>query len=482
MTLYPDQSDFLTRLRISLRSHRAVLGQAATGFGKTQVATVATLNATSRGLRVVFLCHRDILVEQTSATFTAHGIPHSFVAAGKPYNPFAHVHIASVGTLKNRVEKIPEPHLVICDECHHLSARTWRKIFNGWNQAKWLGLTATPWRLDGSGLGEFFTEMVIGPSVEWLIKAGRLSDYDAYAPSAPDLAGVHSRAGDYVHSELEELMDRGALIGDMVAHYRRYACGEKQTTLKRAIYFAVGVSHSQNIAAAFRGAGIAAEHLDAGSSTVERIAAARRFASGETPVITNVDLFGEGYDLASQAGCDVTIEAVGLARPTQSLGLHLQQCGRALRYKNGQRAIILDHAGNLLRHGLPDMERDWTLEARDKKAGRKEVGAAVRQCMSCFGVFAAGKLACPYCGSPVLLESREPEHVDADLDAVDKAAILEAARVERRERGQAKSLEELREFGRRKGYNERWAEHVFNARKAKREKPVDKSYEEMRLW
>lgn len=488
IALHDYQSACLHRVRVALRQHRAVLLCAPTGSGKTAMATVMTGNAAAKQLRVAFLCHRDFLVEQTSATFEAHGIFHSFIAAGRRYNPFAPVYIASVSTLANRIADMPEPDLVICDECHHLPARTWSQIAAAWKSARWIGLTATPWRLDGSGFDKFFGELVLGPSVAWLIEQGQasggktgLSDYEAYSIAAPDMAGIHTRAGDYVKAEIAELMDRRALIGDMVSHYKALAGG------RRAVYFAVGIAHSQNIAASFRDAGIPAEHLDASHSTVERIAAAVRFASGETQVLTNVDLFGEGYDLAAQARMPVTIDCVGLARPTQSLGLHLQQIGRSLRPKSdGSKALILDHAGNLLRHGLPDQEREWSLAPREKTRGGKGAPKApIRECASCLGAFPVGLDHCPYCGTVVETTSREAEQVDGSLEKLDVEAARQAAR---KEQGEARSIAALIALAQSRGYAkpEKWAAHIYTARQtkrqAKRDTPLDKSYEEMKLW
>lgn len=480
LTLTPDQSEFLSGIRVQLRTYRRVLGQAPTGFGKAVVGTVMAGNAVARGLTVGFICHRDFLLDQTSATFTGHGISHGFIAAGRPFNPFSQVWIGSVGTLHKRLDRVPEPQVLIVDEGHHGVARTWRTILDRWQTCKVIFLSATPWRLDGSGLDDICDVMVEGPTVAWLMEHGRLSRYKAYAPGGPDLSGVHSRAGDFVNSELAELMDRNAIIGDMVAHYRRYACdGDSK---KRAIYYGVSVVHSRHIRDAFVSAGISAEHLDADNSSQERSAAACRFASGETSVLTNVDLFGEGYDLAAQAGVNVSVECVGLARPTQSLGLHLQQVGRALRPK-AEPAIILDHAGNLLRHGLPDDEREWSLAARQKKKGGPSEKAACRTCPSCFAAFPIHTMICPSCGLGVVAQPREAEQVEGELQEVDVEALRRARKEEERE---ARTEDDLVKLGESRGYAnpEGWARKKMELRdvwRSKRAPPVE-SLEQMRYW
>jgi DNA repair protein RadD len=169
------------------------------------------------------------------------------------------------------------------------------------------------------------------------------------------MAGVRSVAGDYNVADLELAVRRSVLVGDIIQHYLDRAPG------RRGIYFTVSVAYSRELAATFRDAGIPAEHIDGKHSTAHRLEAARRFALGETMILTNCSLFSEGYDLSSQAGIEANVEMVGLLRPTQSLALHIQQMGRSLRPKPYP-AIILDHVGNVLRHGLPDTGHDWTLD------------------------------------------------------------------------------------------------------------------------
>lgn len=473
--LHPDQEDFLQRVRLALRSHRTVLGQAATGFGKTAVGTVIAGNVVDKGNRVGWINHRDFLIDQTSQSFDRHGVFHSYVASGRRFNPLAPAWIASVGTLVNRLDRVPEPAVLLVDEAHHGPAATWKRILTYWRNCKIIGLSATPWRLDGSGLDSLFSEMVCGPSVRWLIENGRLSDYRAFSLGAPDMTDVHSRAGDYVTAEVEELMDRRALLGDMVGHYRKHANG------LRAIYFAVSVAHSKHLAETFNASGIKALHLDAGSSTAERSHAARRFASGSLDVLTNVDLFGEGYDLSAHAGCDVTIEAVGLARPTQSLGMHLQQIGRALRPKANP-AIVLDHAGNLLRHGLPDDDREWSLRPRDK-GKKKDAPAAVpvKQCPACFLVNAASAQRCRYCGAEFPVVGREAEQVDGELKEIDVQA---ARRRKSAEEWSCKTVPDLIALGTTRGYTSpvEWAAKIWTLREAQGKRIAAERARQLRLW
>ena len=209
-----------------------------------------------------------------------------------------------------------------------------------------------------------------------------------------------------------------------------------------------------------------AVHLDATMKKTDRKAASRAFADGQIDVLWNVDLFGEGYDLAAQAGRDVTVEAVILARPTQSVGLHRQQVGRALRRKD-QPAVILDHSGNTLRHGLPCDEIEWSLADRQKKKkGDEEAAIAIRQCPKCFTVHRPAP-RCTFCGHVYEIRQREIDVIEDDLAEVDVATLR---RNRLREQSGAHTLEDLIELGRRRNYKhpEKWAAHLMTARMAGR--------------
>lgn len=470
INLRPYQSKIIDETRIALRSHPAVMIQLATGGGKTCIAATMLGTARERGKRAWFLAHRDFLLEQTSRTFDAVGIPHAFIAAGRMQDASEAIQIVSVQTLGRRLRRYQPPDLIVWDEAHHVAARTYRQIREWSNGARHIGLSATPARLDGKGLDKYFGAIVLGPSVSELIREGYLSAYRAFAPSSHiHLEGLHTVAGDYDRGELASVMDTGQIIGDMVRHYKSHAGG------KRALYFAVSINHSQHIAATFQAAGVPAIHLDGNSTTAERIQAAQAFARGDIRVISNVDLFGEGYDLASQAGLpsasEVTIEAVGLARPTQSLALHLQQVGRALRPKP-EPAIILDHAGNLLRHGLPDQPRTWTLAGIERGKKKDATTAPIRQCMKCFAVCSASCRACPECGTLFEIIGREVEEVAGELREIDRlaeeAARKDEQRRERSEIGQAKTREALEAIARQRGYKPGWVDYIMKAREAKK--------------
>lgn len=457
ISLRPYQSDIIDRVRDAMREHRSVLAVAPTGSGKTVLSAFMLGTARQRGKRSWFIAHRDFLLEQTAQTFDQVGIPYGFIAAGRYQDPCEAVQICSIGTLQRRLARYHPPDLIVWDEVHHIAAKSYRTVYEWAAKSRHVGLTATPCRLDGRGLGDFFGAIVEGPTTGTLIEQGHLSRYKAFAPSRPNMDGIHTRAGDYARDELDHLMDDGQIIGDMVGHYRKYADG------RRAIFFAVSIAHSQHIAASFNASGIPALHVDGTDDTATRIEAAKAFGRGDVRVLCNCELFGEGFDIASQARMDVTVEAVGLARPTQSLGLHLQQIGRALRPKD-RPAVILDFAGNLLRHGLPDDEREWSLAgvAKKKKAGDS---LAVTQCGHCFGVYRSTLAACPYCGTVRVVQGgREVEEVAGEL-----AEVVARPRVVDLDRVKAKGYDALVALAQKRGYRNpaRWAMYVHEAREKK---------------
>lgn len=458
ITLRPDQEDVRAKLRVALRSSASVLVYAPTGFGKTVLAAALIKMIFDAGKRVIFCVHRVDLITQTAKTFEKFGIPFSYIAAGHHYNPYHRVYIASIATLKNRLGKIPAGYVMV-DEAHLSAAAGWAAVAKHYQEtgAKLIGFTGSPERLDGKPLGDIWTTMVLGPSPRWLIDNGHLSTYRAFAPAGIDLSGIHTRNGDYVTSEIDDLMSGKAVLANAVRHWRKFAAG------KRTIAFAPSVARSEQLAAEFRANGVMAVALDGNTEQSERRAAFVGFADRQIDVIVNCALFCEGFDLAAQVDRDVTIEAVLQYSPTQSLAKHLQQLGRGLR-KKPEPAILLDLVGNLARLGLPDEDREWTLEGRVK--GKREAGSeAVRVCPKCFGAHGPAP-KCPCCGHVYEVQGRAYEEVEGELEEIDIEAIR---RQRKQEQGQAKSIEDLVNLARSRGYKapEKWAAHIFTARQAK---------------
>lgn len=478
MKLRPYQERVINDARDALRKIRKRIGkdrgprlliQCPTGGGKTVLASFITrshLENVPDG-RVRFMCHRDFLVDQTSGTFTENGIDHSYIAAKRWQNDWTPVHVCMVQTVGNRLKKLTEPTLVIWDECHHIAARTWAKIMEAWPNATHVGLSATPVRLDGKGLDAFFDDMVLGPTVAELIELKALSDYAYFAPTAPDLTGMHTRMGDYVHSEIDEEMGKAVVIGNLVQHYAKHARG------KRGVYFCTSIKNSRETVEAFAGQGFRFIHLDGDSSSWEREQAALALAKGDIDGMTNVDLFGEGFDLAACArragwNADVTIEVVGLARPTKSLGLSRQQIGRVLRPKS-EPGIILDHAGHLTEFGLPDDDIEWSLKGVEKKA------AEYMHCDECGAAIPKNSIVCKACGAKIERDhvkregggAREVEFRDGDLQEIEKDRHRKAKKLEE---WQASSLDELIDIGKRRDYRfpEQWAAKMWTLKERRK--------------
>jgi len=461
------QSDMIGGARDALRTHRSILLQAPTGAGKTVLASFMIGQTAARSESAWFLCHRAELVDGTSKTFSKFGIPHGVICAGYPGDLRQPVQVCSIDTLKGRLAMLKPPKLAVIDECHHAGAAGWTRIIEWLREAGSyiVGLSATPKRLDGRGLDDLFDFLVPGPQVSWLIENGHLSRYRVFAPSMPDMKGVRRSMGDFSRAEAAEKMDKPKLTGDIISHWRKYAEG------MRTVAFAVNVAHSNHLAESFTRAGIPAAHLDGGTPKAERKRIIADYADGRIQVLTNVDLFGEGFDLSSIAQRDVTIDAVIQARPTQSLSLHLQQVGRALRPQPGKVAIILDHAGNAMRHGLPDDEREWGLEGEQKKgrqAANDNEAPPPHICVQCFNAIKRPlPPACPHCGKRLQIEAKEIEVGDGDLVEIGEKEKEQLRRIRAKEQADAKTLEELVTLGQRRGYKApmAWAQKVYSGRR-----------------
>lgn len=456
MILRPYQEKIITEARqLMSKGRKSLLIWSPTGSGKTALTANMIKTAAERGFKCMFLVHRRELIKQSMRTFYNSGVSHGVIANGFTADPTQAIQIASVQTLQNRLNQCNQFNLIVYDEAHHVGAKSWNNVINHFPAAFHIGLSATPERLDGKGLRPYFSEIVYGPSIEWLIENKYLSPYKLFAPSSISLEGVHTRGGDYVKSEITKIVDKPTITGDAVREYQRRAYG------KRAVVFACSVQHSEHVVAHFNAAGIPSEHVDGETPSEERDAAIERFERGETLVLSNVDLFGEGFDLPS-------IECAILLRPTQSLGLYIQQVGRSLRPSPGKsEAIILDHAGNCARHGLPDEPREWNLDGRSGREKRSmDSGPSVKICPRCFAAQKSGSIQCQYCGMGFEIKPRDIEEVDGELIEIDKDTLRKQ---QRQEQGRAQTLEDLIVYGKAKGYKrpELWARHVYMARQAK---------------
>lgn len=468
------QEDIVTRTREAMRQgHRSILIVAPTGSGKTALTSHMINVAAQKGMQSYFIVHRRELVLQSVRAFFKNQVPHGIISSGFPMDDRQLVQIASVQTLANRLGKIRRPSFMIWDEAHHLMASSWEKIFLTFPETFHIGLTATPIRLDGAGLGKHFHHMIEGPTTRWLIDQGYLSPFKYFAPSAPNLDGVHTRMGDFVISEMAAALDKPSITGSAIKEYQKKLAG------KRAVVFGVSIEHSEHIVHQFKAAGINALHVDGETNSSIRDNAVKSLQQNEIQILSNVDLFGEGFDLPA-------IDGGFLLRPTQSLALFLQQCGRVLRpiYADGfdlscaesrkaaiaagpkPFAYLFDHAGNWERHGLPDDEREWTLQGFDKKK-KKDNGAGIKLCPACFAANHAYRSHCESCGLKFIAQARQVEQVEGDLKEIDTEAIRTQKKEENKK---AQTEAELVALGKARNYKrpELWARHLLIARGKKK--------------
>lgn len=459
------QSDVISRTRQALRRTRAVLIQAPCGFGKTVLTAHMIGTAYKKGHSAWFVCHRRELIKQSMKAFDKQGIPYGVCAADFRGNVSASVQIASVQTLARRFKRYPPPKLIVFDECHHMGAASWRELYLQFPDAKIIGLSATPARLDGQGMGEFFGEMVCGPQPKWLIENGFLSPYRLFAPPTIDTSAFHSRMGDYVQKEVVAAVDKPAITGSALSHYQQYASG------KRAAAFCVSIEHSQHVAAEFRAAGIPAVHLDGCADPIMRDGVLADFAAGRIKVLSSVDLLIEGFDLPG-------IECAILLRPTQSLNIYIQQVGRAMRMADGKaECIILDHAGNSDRFGYPDDDREWTLAGRTIRHKDEDAEPSNRQCGSCFANTPMPAFKCRNCGTEFPIKPRKIEQRDGELEekratelTQEQKELIAAKKKARIEQGLTQDEDSLVQLGRMRGMRDPigWARHVMEARNRKK--------------
>ena len=453
LDLRPYQSAAVDAVRDSFRSGRKrPLLVAPTGSGKTVIFSFVTANAAAKGNRTLILVHRAELLNQTHAALSQLEVPHGLIAAGKTSDPSHLTQIASVQTLVRRLDHIRPPDLIVIDEAHHATAGAWASVLAKWPQARVLGVTATPQRLDGKGLGTVFDDLIRGPEVADLIDKGFLCRPVYYAPKTVDLTGVRMTAGDYNRAEMAERMDKPTITGDAVSHYAKYADGLP------CVVFCTGIKHAEHVAQAFNASGYRFAILDGTLSPEERAARVAALGSGKLHGLVTVEIVSEGFDLPVVA-CAI------LLRPTASLSLHLQQVGRVLRIAtNKPRAVILDHVGNCRRHGLAEEVRDWSLDGIRKRAkrGQQDDVQSTRQCPQCFAVHTPSP-SCPQCLHVYEVNDRIPDVVDGELEEL---KARQQVRERKREQGTAQTLEDLIRVGKARGMKNPygWAHNVFKAR------------------
>lgn len=452
MQLRPYQEELVAQIRAQYQAgHRSVLAVLPTGGGKTVIFSYITENAAARGKKVLILVHRRELIRQTSTTLTSLGVSHGVIAASwKETNEL--VQVASVQTLARRFHKRTfDPDLIIIDEAHHAVAGTWEKILNYYSSAKLLGVTATPMRLDGRGLKDFFNVLVTGPSVKKLTEEKFLVEARCFSiPQILDRKKLRKVGGDFVAEEVVQTLEDLHVNGNAIKEYKKHCSGAP------AIVFCVTKKHAETMAAKFRDAGFRSAFLHDGVKAVTRKGLIDYLGKGELDILTSVNVISEGTDIP-------VVTAAILLRPTESEAMYLQQVGRVLRPAKGKkRAIIIDCVGNVLKFGLPSDERNYTLEGKEKE----EEAPPLKMCPKCYAMVPASTQICPECEHVFVVEQRKPFQPFAEVELTQVLEVQKPASqyVKKREIDSAETLGDLYRLAKKWGYRPGWAWHTWQGR------------------
>ncbi len=438
MQLRDYQSASVFEINRCWQTVKNVLLVAPTGSGKTVVIgkVINDHNGSSCAI-----AHRNELVAQMSMSLARYGIKHRVIGNDSVIREIITQHIeelgqnfvnssskravASVKTLLSRQKQLSvwlkSVSLWVTDEAHHVLAdNEWGRACDLFPNAKGLGVTATPLRADGLGLGRhadgLFDEMVESSTMRKLINEGFLTDYRIFAPPSDlNMEGVNiTGSGEYSQKQTKKRVIQSTILGDVVKHYLRIA------PFKLGITFTIDIETAEELAAKYNAAGVPAKVVTSKTSITERGKILRQFKNKEILQLVNVDLFGEGFDLPA-------IGVVSFARPTHSYGLYIQQFGRVLRLLKGKFfGIIIDHVGNVDLHRLPDKIKKWSLDRREKSSRNKHDPDLIplKTCISCTAKYEAFHVKCPFCGvenKPV--ERSTPKQVDGELKELDQETL-----------------------------------------------------------
>ena len=445
INLRPYQTDTLRKMAQAFtQGYRRPCVASACGSGKTVMFAWMAQTIQEKGRVVWFLVHRRELLDQTTETFNRFGIERRSI------------YIGMVGTFGNHLNEYPSPHTIIFDECHFSTAKTWQKIIEAFPKAYIIGLTATPCRLDGKPLASIYDILIEGPQAAELIQSGYLSPYSYYAPNVADLSALRRKGSDFDAEQASDILMERVVFGDVIHHYKTLASG------KKAICYCSSIRHSQAMALEFKAAGINAVHFDGDTPKKARKQIIEDFRSGHIQILCNVDLISVGFDCPD---CECCI----LLRPTMSTALYIQQACRALRPAPGKKAIILDHVGNVLRHGLPDEIRNWTLDSgMQKRKTYTDTGRlAIRTCLKCYSAYDGRLHACPYCGEPAKITAQEIKNIKAiqlqEFKAKkEKEAEKSVQNVDNPD--DCKTMAELLAYAKKKNYKPQWAYFIAKSR------------------
>jgi superfamily II DNA or RNA helicase len=337
-------------------TYRSILFQMPTGTGKTTLFCdiVSKFINDYPNKKVLIVTHRRELVKQVADRLANFNLPAGIIIPNQMLIE-TQIHVASIQTLIRRVEHLNDNYsLVVIDEAHHALAKTYKSLWEFYPSSKFLGVTATPIRTNGEGFQDLFEKLIISQNLKWFINNKYLCDIRYFANHSPDVSNLKIIAGDYDELELSELMQDNNIIADLVQSYIDFALD------KKIIIYAVNRTHCAKIVKTFNENGFVAKSIDTYTPIDERNTIVNEFRNNVFKILCNVNIFTEGFDCPD-------VDGVQLARPTKSMTLFLQQIGRCMRpSKNKNYGIILDNAGLWKEHGLPKMDRNWSLKGIDK--------------------------------------------------------------------------------------------------------------------
>jgi DNA repair protein RadD len=443
------QLEAIEQLRAGIRQkHRAQLLVLPTGAGKTTVASKLIHSAIEQGSNVLFMAHRKELVEQAKDRLHQFGVKPGIIMSGWKHRKHQPVNVASVQTLLRR--DLPTAKIIIVDEAHHSISAGFKQLLEQYPESIIIGLTATPYRLDGKGLGDIYSKIVAPISLADLTDRGYLVPA-RYFGSKQDMSDVASKGGDYDPSQMYNKFDKREIYDGVVEHYNKFAAGTK------AIVFNVNVEHSVKMTDKFIAAGIPAAHVDGETSPLERNRILQAFRDNKFKVLCNVNILTEGFDLP-------TIETVILNRATKSKSLYLQMIGRGLRPAPGKsHCTVIDQGGNVWQHGPVDMPEEYTLEAVPPSKRKGAQATPVKECPQCYLLQHLSRPTCEECGYVFRINIAERELKKVEFEEITSLTKILAATVKPskpphlRKSYSDMSLEELKEVAQLNGWKPGWA-------------------------
>ena len=396
--------------------------------------------ATDKGNHILFFSHRKEINEQVKQTFSINNVNMDLVSIG------------SVQSLVKKMDSLQTPDIILVDEAHHIKAKSYQKILDYFPNALKLFFTGTPIRLDGSGFDDLADDLILGKSIKWLQEHGNIAPFKYYAPNLIDESILKKKAGEFTTKSVDESMKQ-VVYGDVIQHY------EKLSKDKQAIVYAHSVESAERVSDEFNLSGYNSAVVHGKTPKTLREDTMHAFKSGDIKILVNVELFTEGIDLPDVTTCI-------MLRPTQSLSLFLQFAMRPLNPRPNKTAILIDHVGNCERHGLPNDDREWTLKSvqnKSKKKSNEPDGPIPRTCEECFGVYFGDNRICPLCGHENKPTPKEIEYLkEVELQEITetKKKILTNKVSTYVTADMCESMEELKEFGKQRGYKPGWAYYM----------------------